>query len=65
MNVLFVDDQISVLDGIEAGVHFDTLGIENVYYATSAKRAMEIIGQLIYYSLAFYRLFCRPPRLFD
>ena len=44
MNVLFVDDQISVLDGIEAGVHFDTLGIENVYYATSAKRAMEIIG---------------------
>lgn len=43
MNVLFVDDQVSVLDGIAAGVHFEGLGIENVHYAASAKRAMEII----------------------
>lgn len=43
MTVLFVDDQISVLDGIAAGVRFEELGISNVQYATSAKRAMEII----------------------
>ena len=30
MNVLIVDDQISVLDGIASGVHFQELGIQNV-----------------------------------
>lgn len=44
MDVLFVDDQISVLDGIAAGVHFEKLGIGNVRYATSAKRALEIVA---------------------
>lgn len=43
MNVLFVDDQISVLNGIQAGVHFEALGIDNVQYATSAVRAVEIM----------------------
>lgn len=43
MNVLFVDDQTSVLDGIAASVHFDGLGVENICYAASAKRAMEIV----------------------
>lgn len=43
MNVLFVDDQISVLDGIAAGVRFKELGVENVHYAASARQAIEII----------------------
>ncbi len=43
MNVLFVDDQLSVLDSIAASVHFDTLGIGQVFYATSARQAMEFI----------------------
>lgn len=46
MNVLIVDDQINVLDGIAAGVHFDELGIETVRYATSAERAMEILAEV-------------------
>lgn len=43
MNVLFVDDQRSVLDGIAAGVRFEELGVENVSYATGARRALEIV----------------------
>ena len=43
MNVLFVDDQTSVLDGIAAQVHFQDLGIQNVRYATGAERAMDIM----------------------
>lgn len=43
MNVLFVDDQTSVLDGIAAQVHFQELGIQNVRYATGAERAMDIM----------------------
>lgn len=46
MNVLFVDDQISVLNGIAAGMHFEDLGIDNVSYATSAVRAMEILDSM-------------------
>lgn len=44
MNVLFVDDQMSVLDGIAAGIHFQELGIDNVRYATGADRAMDILS---------------------
>lgn len=44
MNVLFVDDQASVLDGIAASVHFDRLGVEDVRYATGAAQAMEILA---------------------
>ena len=43
MNVLFVDDQTSVLDGIAAQVHFQELGIQNVRYATGEERAMDIM----------------------
>lgn len=43
MNVLFVDDQMSVLDGIAAGISFQELGIDNVRYATGADRAMDIL----------------------
>ncbi len=42
MNVLFVDDQRSVLDGIAAGVDFEELGVEAVFYATGAQRALEL-----------------------
>lgn len=44
MNVLFVDDQLSVLEGIAASVHFEKLGVEDVRYATGAKQAMEILA---------------------
>ena len=37
MNVLVVDDQISVLSGILSGVHFQELGIDEVRSATSAE----------------------------
>ena len=46
MNVLIVDDQTSVLDGIAAGVHFQELGIQNVRYATTSERAMEILADI-------------------
>lgn len=46
MNVLIVDDQISVLDGIAANVHFEELGIQNVRYATSSERAMAVLAQV-------------------
>lgn len=41
MNVLFVDDQSSVLDGIAACIHFEKLGIERAFYASSAAGALE------------------------
>lgn len=44
MNVLFVDDQMSVLDGIAAGISFQELGIDVVRYATGADRAMDILS---------------------
>ncbi len=44
MNVLFVDDQISVLDGIAASVHFEGLGIGAVHYAAGAKQALEVLA---------------------
>lgn len=44
MNVLFVDDQSSVLDGIAACLHFEKLGIERTYYASSAADALELLS---------------------
>ena len=44
MNILFVDDQSSVLDGIATQVHFQELGVSNVRYATGAERAMDIMN---------------------
>lgn len=43
MNVLVVDDQTSVLSGIEHGVHFTELGFDEVFYATSALEAKDIL----------------------
>lgn len=43
MDVLFVDDQKNVLDGIAAGVRFEELGVDRVHFAVSAKGAMEIL----------------------
>lgn len=44
MNILLVDDEIDVLDGIIAGVDFESIGIHNAYTASSvsgAKKLME------------------------
>lgn len=46
MNVLIVDDQVSVLSGIAYGVHFDKLGIDEVRYATCAQEAMDILEKM-------------------
>jgi len=43
MNILIVDDQISVLKGITSGVDFNKIGIENVYTATNVSEAKKII----------------------
>ncbi len=43
MNVLVVDDQTSVLSGIEHGVNFTGLGFDKVFYATSSLEAKEIL----------------------
>ena len=46
MNVLVVDDQISVLRGIASGVHFEELGIDKVSYATSSAEALAVFRQM-------------------
>lgn len=43
MNILIVDDQISVLKGIMSGVNFDTIGIDKVFTATNVSDAKEIL----------------------
>lgn len=42
-NILIVDDQISVLNGILNGIDFQALHIDTVYTAVDASRAKEII----------------------
>ena len=39
MNILIVDDQTSVLDGLLHGIHFDLLKINHVYTATNVSDA--------------------------
>lgn len=46
MNVLVVDDQISVLSGILSGVHFQELGIDEVRSATSAEEALNVFREI-------------------
>ena len=46
MNVLIVDDQISVLNGILSGVHFKELGIDTVRTATSSEQALVVFRQM-------------------
>lgn len=43
MNLLIVDDQLSVLDGLLHGLHFETLKITNVYTAANVSAAKEIV----------------------
>ncbi len=43
MNVLVIDDQISVLKGITSGVNFNKVGIDRVFTATNVTDAKQII----------------------
>ena len=45
MHVMFVDDQLTVLNGIAAGVHFQALGVQSVRYATGTDSALEMLRQ--------------------
>jgi two-component system, response regulator YesN len=46
MNVLIVDDQISVINGILSGVHFKELGIDGVRSATSSEEALAVFNEI-------------------
>ena len=46
MNVLIVDDQLSVIKGILSGVHFKELGIDVVRTATSSEEALAIFDEI-------------------
>ncbi len=43
MNLLIIDDQISVLKGITSGVKFDKVGIDQVFTATNVSDAKKMI----------------------
>ena len=45
MNVLIVDDQINVVSGVMFGVHWDRLGIEQVYKAYNAYEAKQVLHE--------------------
>lgn len=45
MNALFVDDELDVLDGILNEIEFEKIGISNVYTASTAMRAKEILSE--------------------
>lgn len=44
MNVLVVDDQVNVLKGIETGVHFQELGVNQVFFANDGAHARGIMA---------------------
>lgn len=46
MNILIVDDQSSIINGLMAGVHFQELGFDIVRSATSTREALKIFEQL-------------------
>ena len=46
MNILLVDDNRYVLEGIRDGIDFRSLGISNVFMITSAEEAKEIIQKV-------------------
>ena len=46
MNILLVDDNRYVLEGIRDGINFRELGISNVFMITSAQEAKEIIQKV-------------------
>ncbi len=43
MNILIVDDQLSVIHGLLSGIHFKDLGFTSVDTATSTAQALEIL----------------------
>ena len=43
MNLLLIDDQISVVRGIEKGIRFQELKIDRVFTANNAAQAREIL----------------------
>ncbi len=45
MNVLIVDDQINVINGVQAGVDWHSLGVEQVFRAYNASEAREVFRQ--------------------
>lgn len=45
MNILLVDDDLDVIEGIMDGVDWEGLGFRQVYLAQSAKRAREILQE--------------------
>ncbi|MGN1377316.1 MAG: helix-turn-helix domain-containing protein [Dorea sp.] len=45
MNLLIVDDQKNVIEGMQEGIHWDGLSVESVYTANSAKEAKNIISE--------------------
>ena len=44
MNLLIVDDQLSVISGLRNNIHFKDLGFDEVLSATSADEAMKILS---------------------
>jgi two-component system response regulator YesN len=44
-SILLVDDEMSVVDGIEASVPWQEIGIDHVYKALSATEALQILSQ--------------------
>lgn len=45
MNVLIVDDQINVVSGVLFGVHWNLLGVEQVYKAYNAYEAKQVLQE--------------------
>ena len=45
MNILLVDDQISVLKGLQDSIHFRELGFDRVFIATSADDALKVLKE--------------------
>ena len=43
MNILFIDDELDVIDGMMDAVNFEAIGIENVYVSLNAKHAKSIL----------------------
>ncbi len=45
MNLLIVDDQLSVISGLKNNIHFKDLGFDEVLSATSADEAMKVLSE--------------------
>lgn len=43
MNILFVDDEMDILEGMLDAIDFEALGIKNVYISQSAEHAWQIV----------------------